>query len=1416
MRKDNYMNMLFHAALLLLMGIATPASAQDVENNPDPSQKLTKDADGYYLIDSDAEFELFRQIVATGNPYANAKLTHNVQAKKPIGGGDEQFHYRGTFDGQGFTIDVDSLANDNENHPWGLFQFTEPGCVIKNLMVTGKLTSGHEYLGAIVGEAVGTRIENCISDAKLKNTSSTLPYTGGLIGGCHGVNFVENCAFIGEINAPEKACGLIGFIDHNVEIKSCYVDVKFENYDPAKHNLYTEVNNDANIFLNNYYHENGWMSAGKNGATVVSDTELKEGKLCHNLNVNGRNGVVWYQHDIKDEAGNVVKSLPYPFKGTDGKMVYKSPTSTSDVKPHVSPCTNTEYTNHICQECGEIEPGCVVEPLQIVRSALNSNNEITINNLKFKINKNLGTAEVRGYLATAPRAKAKAIHIPETIVVNGAKYTIDYIYEGAFDGSDMEYCYIPKTVAHISNNAFDNCDDLTYLHIADAAPEERVLWMGEMTKPFYQPDEPLFGDTKLNKVYLGRNITWNPESGDDAPFEDMESLNKVYFGPRVTIMGNAGYSDHNEGWNDETWAGSNKITHVFFMGDEASLNTSIDVEDCRGLGEAANYYINRNINYSTFFTFTSGPVPTNGCLDHCKHVAYGPFVKKITEKSFEGVAVDNNTTLESVDFTNAFRLEEIGQLAFAYCHKAGFARNPFKNCKKLRKIGAEAFTDCDGIRELTIPNSVTEIYGQAFDDCDNMTILVLNDGDEKITFYGGAAFNNCDDLTAVYHGRNFEYEGKSPYEGCKKVNTFVIGPKVTKLNYNGYKDMKNLGALSFLYSPTPLVFEDLPDEVFYNTKPRSMFIDRELKRKSGGSETEDLQFGENFKKFVKDLSFGDHITSIPARRFEDFLFLSNLVVPQSVKTIGNSAFKGCESLNTVSVLGDVTIGAEAFSGSTNMRHLFLMGQNIYLGANAFAGCNNIEEVATGFEADPIVNSDYTFENAFAKETYAKAHLMCAADTEVKQVPLTSIPWKLFQERKSLYVTNNYDEGIDSHFGDYEHASVTYKFDKDKYEYLYVPFDIDSYYFGGDAEIYKLDLWYSICDHFDLDVEYENDYKFTGINLKKYDIDQEKVLTPGYYLIKTKYPADVMTGFHTYFDSQLLYIDNGRRYAANDSNTDTYVNPDGSDHYSISHRKSFVVEDGVLKYINGYFSQYTLKPNSVLITYDNYTGESYEPVYSIKDDNKKVLLTSKIDIPFSQKLDGCSTFYAADCNYVAPEWCKVYAITSAKDGEKLELVEITDRTITKGQAALLWTANKIEDEELIEHLTYATNASTCSFEGNLLKGVDEEQTVSQLECESAYILDKRSPSQGAGGSAGFYKASPDQILTKGMAYLDADGLSSKLLDKSCIFQYDPIATNIKPADKAECLPAVYDLLGRRLKEAGYKGIYIVNGKKVVIK
>lgn len=1398
----------------------------------------------YYVINSDEDYETFRQIVATGNPYANAILTNDVTATKPIGGGDEQFHYRGTFDGQGHTIDVDSLANDNENHPWGVFQFTEPGCVIKNLKVTGTLTSGHEYLGSIVGEARGTRIENCISDARLENSSSTLPVTGGLIGGCHGVNFVENSAFIGEINAAKEACGIIGKVSHNVEIKSSYVDATFSN--PSNSKMFMDKSDDTQIFLNNYYHQKDAghaVTEGLMGAGEVSDFELTTGKLCVDLNVNGRNGVVWYLHEEKNAEGDVIASHPYPFRGADDLFVFKSPSG--NALRGLEECQNTKYEDHICQSCGEIQPGQRVAPLQYVRAALDKDNHITINNLKYKINKDRGltTAELIGCYST----KVKALHIPETIAVEGIlgveEYTIDYItYSHPFVDSEMEYIFIPKSVNHIDKNAFNNVYHLKFLHIADRPDDDTNQRL--MLESNTDAGEGLFYDCPLETVYIGRQLKWN--SDKPAPFlnsDDIKNnLKKVYWGPRVHRIGNYYKSDQPRAGNCDAFEDCDKIESVFFMGDEQNITQdAVEIWMQEGMCGAKNYYVNRTIAI-TNDTEKYVTYHRNGIFLYCSTVSFGPYVKKIG--NFFGGTLENKT-LESVDLSNTFHLETIAGEAFRKCVSADFNADmsetnlgsigyeAFYDCKnlasirfgsKLQSIGNRAFEYCEKLSYISIPGTVTSIGVDAFSDCESLLGVKIEDSETSLgrnNLFGRFA-GDTKHIASVYVGREIDEttnvdDGRYiPFGVSKESLTSVeIGPKVKTVPSCVFDAVTAINSVSFDYSPEPLKFlnsigQDLYaferdiDPTYQNIYSyndiSSLFIDRKLVDKDGNEIVGDKW--EYLRKTVNFITFGEHITKVSEGSYTNFKNLNLLFIPRSMKTIGANAFSGSEGLKSLILMGAPTIGVEAFANCKELETIIVNNDSVIVSDNAFANCDNIKDITLNSNGNiPYSGS----EIAFSPKAYQSTKLYSPYDTRFDVVEFDKAPWSKFSNHMPKR-NNDFVSDLDMASGVYEHASIQCKVNDERYVAFYAPFQWDSYYFGSDAEIYSLKF---TEDGLSEDVSQNKSLSTHNIKVDTVKISEVRTLSAGIYVVKTKYSADDLHASRNMFFDNGVAVNNTITRISNLNNTALRYGGDSRNLNPDPFQDIYVVEDGVMKLIN---ATHLKQSGGVAIDTGEFTDQV---VFNINKNDGTTLFTSKRSVAIHSLLEGYATFYNEKYNVLAPEWCEVYVVTGEENGE-VSMVQIEDRVITAGQAVIIKTNNSdaIGAEDLMTYVTDGSQA-TDLYSRNLLRGVSEDTQVDDI-CGGdgfVYVLSCNSKFE----NTGFYKLGMGNTLGAGKAYLLPSDFSNANLAKACLFSFSGGANGIKSTSESMSeSDYIYDLSGKRINanQTDAKGIYIIDSKKVV--
>lgn len=1255
----------------------------------------------YYVINNAEDYETFRHIVATGNPYANAVLEANITVTKPIGSGDAQFHYRGTFDGQGHTITMDNMTNDNKNLPWGLFQYTEPDCVIKNLNVSGLMSSEGTYMGSIVGQATGTRIENCSSNITLKNSESTDAQIGGFIGVGYGVNFVTNCSFTGSIVTAGHSFGVIGSNPHTTWIKDCSNDKELINTD------------------------------GSTGLPNVLGIPNTDGKKVHFLDVS-------YELDTENKIAKVTR-----------------------VQPSV-----------------------------------------------------------------------KAVHVAETIHYNDNDYTVKYIGGSSFNNSDMEYCYIPKTVNNIADDAFNGCNKLKYLHIADGPSEapgsgpEAGVYMGHKAET-----HELFEDCPLEKVYIGRNLRWYSSTANpDEPFEDRDKITDVFFGPRVTRVGNANYSNAHEGWSYDLFNYCEGISKVYFMGDAKSLNTEIEVWCSDGMDDATDYYVNRTIKTTEdskeYVTYHE-----DGIFKSCENVSFGPFVKYIADELF-GYFKKDNEKLKSVDLNNTFNLEKIGKYSFNACENATFNAD-FSN-SKLTSIGTYAFRACPGLTSInlgnklesigdgalafcglvyiSIPNTVTKFGHMAMFNNNSLLGVKFEDGDTPIvTGDLGAYFWGCSNLSSLYMGRQIE----KPADDDSNFSPFIdatlqsieIGPKVKSIDVNPFRYSKSIGSISFDYSSEPLIIKGAMHEVFNSSKDKdddsksyvsSVFIDRKLVD-NDGKELQSKDWGD-IQKTLLDLTFGNHITKINDSAFKDFTGLNILFFSPTIKNIGQDAFRNASDMKSLIFNGATEIGASAFANCNALETIVFADGNIKLGENAFEGCKTIKDITINSDGNALPGP----ASAFSNEAYSSTELYSTFNTSVDYVDFKDIPWKLFRERP-LKNGNDYvgDYGH-SKEGVFEHASIPHRVNEGYYEAFYAPFQWDSYYFGADAEIYSLRV---TDDGVSEDVSQNKLLSTHNIKVDPVRISDIKTLPVGFYVVKTKYPADDLHA------TRNLFLDNGvdvnNKYKMIPNTNETHIIYGGnSENVNPSYPDVYIFEDGVMKLTNG--THYRQNGEFAIGT-ANFRDDI---IFNINKSNGATLFTSKKAIPFHEKLEGYATFYNEKYNVIAPMWCEVYVVTGEENGE-VQLEKISDRIINAGQAVVIKTKEDyIGAEDL---MTYVTNGSARSdlYSKNLLRGVSENTEVDDicggdgfvyvLSCNSKYV------------NTGFYKLGIGNTLGAGKAYLLPSDFSNANLAKACLFSFSGGANGIKSTSESMSESNyIYDLSGKRINanQTDAKGIYIIDSKKVV--
>ena len=183
----------------------------------------------------------------------------------------------------------------------------------------------------------------------------------------------------------------------------------------------------------------------------------------------------------------------------------------------------------------------------------------------------------------------------------------------------------------------------------------------------------------------------------------------------------------------------------------------------------------------------------------------------------------------------------------------------------------------------------------------------------------------------------------------------------------------------------------------------------------------------------------------------------------------------------------------------------------------------------------------------------------------------------------------------------------------------------------------------------------------------------------------------------------------------------------------------------------------------------------------------------------------SAKYATFSDYVARNFSGtgITVYKAAADGSKVDLTEITDGIVPAYTGVVLFS-DEVKNNVAIP---VATSASAGDFSGNELVGINVRTVVNATEStKTNYIL-----SNEASG-VGFYKAVDGKYLGAHKAYL-----STATATAPSFLGFDGETTGINAVNGSEFKVngEYFNLNGQRVAEPT-KGLYIVNGKKVVIK
>lgn len=249
----------------------------------------------------------------------------------------------------------------------------------------------------------------------------------------------------------------------------------------------------------------------------------------------------------------------------------------------------------------------------------------------------------------------------------------------------------------------------------------------------------------------------------------------------------------------------------------------------------------------------------------------------------------------------------------------------------VKYIINEAFYQCTGLTGVNIPNSIIEISQYAFAGCRNLTSVNIPN---SVTSIENCVFSDCSSLTRIDIPNSVTSIGYKAFSDCSNVTCITIPISVTTIDDYAFSGC----------NPIELMWN--VRNCFSNGKMSTTNIESLII----GNEVETLPRNLAAGSKITQLVIPESVTTIGAYAFSNCQNLTQLVIPGSVTTIENHAFNNCKNLTQLVIPESVTtIGDFAFSGTDNLKKLIWNAKHCT--SNGSMTTKSLEDITIGPEVE---------------------------------------------------------------------------------------------------------------------------------------------------------------------------------------------------------------------------------------------------------------------------------------------------------------------------------------------------------------------------------------------------------------------------------------------------------------------------------
>ena len=485
------------------------------------------------------------------------------------------------------------------------------------------------------------------------------------------------------------------------------------------------------------------------------------------------------------------------------------------------------------------------------------------------------------------------------------------IGESAFSGcSGLSSISLPEGLTSIGESVFSGCSGLSSISLPD-----------DLTSI----GESLFsGCSGLSSISLPDGLT----SIGESAFSGCSGLNSISIPGSVNSIGNFAFNECNglktlriEYGSDVLKLGVNKIGNGYDVYGNGLFY------DC----PLESLYLGRELEYLSSWDGGRSPFYTKATLET---LVFGESVTSIGNSAFEDCS-----GLSSISLPDG--LTSIGNSAFKGCSGLSSISLP----DGLTSIGYSAFEGCSGLSSISLPDGITSIGSSTFSGCSGLNSISMPDG---ITLIYDSAFKGCSGLSSISLPNELTYIGYFAFSGCSGLTSVIIPPSVTYVPRNSFDNCDGL-----IKSAYPNTIDD-PFLIVNNGYVTGSHGFSVVYNHDGAIVEDGWVYGPNKESIY----------------FAPIDLEGECIAPESVTSIGYSAFEGCSGLTSISFFEGLTsIGAYAFKDCSKLTSISLPDGLISIGESAFERCGSLTSVILPPSVTNVSKKSFDYCYGLIKSAY---------------------------------------------------------------------------------------------------------------------------------------------------------------------------------------------------------------------------------------------------------------------------------------------------------------------------------------------------------------------------------------------------------------------------------------------------------------